>query len=151
MVSWLTELFGCEENTVVQENTTRELHKPSGGVTTVALLRVEGILVGKGAPWLTAYLAANAYGLGQRLRKIGEAVVMAPWYGILGQTDRTLATRLAYVSARDMSEDRLAILCGEYFDSVLLPSLLDDGVELLERVHRQGHEIVLVSETLRPA
>lgn len=76
---------------------------------------------------------------------------MAPWYGILGQTDRTLATRLAYVSARDMSEDRIAILCREYFDSVLWPSLLEDGVELLERAHRQGHEIVLLSETLRPA
>jgi phosphoserine phosphatase len=96
-------------------------------------------------------LAANAYGLAQRLQKIGTAVAMAPWYGIVGQADRTLATRIAFASARGMSEDRVAVLCQEYAGNILLPSVLERGVELLETAHRKGHEIVLVSETLRPA
>lgn len=96
----------------------------------------------------SAYFAANAQGFGERALKLGQVALTAPVYGILGQSDRVLANRLAYLPLRNMSEDRVAELAEEYFEDVLRERILEGGVELMRRARREGHRVVLLSDGL---
>ncbi|MBI3270524.1 MAG: haloacid dehalogenase-like hydrolase [Planctomycetes bacterium] len=116
--------------------------------TTVAFFRVEGTLVGRGVLAASAYFAANRKGFGDRLVGLGQVAIAAPAYAFLGQANRTLANRLAWLACRDMSQDRVSVLAEEYFEDVLKGHILDRGVELLERARAEGHRVVLVSESL---
>lgn len=71
-----------------------------------------------------------------------------PLYSLLGQSDRVLSNRLAYLSLRDLSEDRIAELAEEYFDGIVKPRLLQGGVELLRDAQRRGQRVVLLSDGL---
>ena len=115
---------------------------------TVAFFRVEGALVAGGACSAAAYFAANAAGFSERARKLGQVALTAPFYALLGQSDRVLANRLAYLPLRNLSEDRVAELAEEYFDGVVKERLLQGGVELLRDARRQGHRVVLMSDGL---
>jgi len=114
----------------------------------MAMVRVEGVLVRKGALSLAAYLAANAQGFSERIVKLGIVVLANPLSQWLGDGDRGLATRMGYFALRDMSEDRLFVLGKEYFDNILHDALLPEGLDLLRDLRRQGHEIHLFSEGL---
>jgi phosphoserine phosphatase len=114
--------------------------------TTVAFVRVEGTLVDRGVLSASVYIASNGQGLTERLLRLGQVALTAPVYGLLGQNDRVLANRLAYVAARGMSEDRLAVLGEEYFEDILQERILDSGMDLLRKAKAAGHKIVLLSE-----
>lgn len=116
--------------------------------TTAAFFRVEGTIVSRGVLAASAYLAANGQGLGERLRRLGQVALAAPIYGLLGQNDRTMANRVAYVTLRGMSEDRVLCLAEEYFEEVLKDKVLDSGLELMHRARKDGHRVVLLSEGL---
>jgi phosphoserine phosphatase len=47
-----------------------------------------------------------------------------------------------------MSEDRLIVLGGEYFDAFVQPNLRAVGLDLVKEARRQGRRVVLVSELL---
>lgn len=115
---------------------------------TVAFVRVEGTLVAGGACSAAAYFAANAAGFGERARKLGQVALTAPFYALLGQSDRVLANRLAYLPLRNLSEDRISELAEEYFEGVVKERLLQGGIELLREARRQGHRVVLLSDGL---
>ena len=119
---------------------------PSGAA---AFIRLEGTLVDRGAVSAAAYFASNGAGLRERAVRLGSVAMTAPLYRVLGQADRTLANRLAYVCLRNMSEDRIVELAREYYEDVLREHVLDSGVELLRRVRREGHRIVLLSDGLQ--
>lgn len=110
--------------------------------------RVEGVLLSRGVRSAAAYFAANAAGFKERALRLGHLALAAPAYEWLGQTDRVLANRLAFLSLRNMSEDRIAELAGEYWDTILKPSLLSDGVELLRRARRAGKRVVLIADSI---
>ena len=79
-----------------------------------AFFRAEGVLLSRGVLAATAYYAANAQKFSERALRLGVVALSAPLQGLLGQNDRTLANRLAFLAARGMSEDRLAELGEEY-------------------------------------
>ncbi|HET6337648.1 MAG TPA: haloacid dehalogenase-like hydrolase [Polyangiales bacterium] len=110
--------------------------------------RVEGVLLAKGVRSAAAYFAANAPGLRERALRLGHVALTAPAYQWLGQTDRVLANRLAYLSLRNLSEDRIAELSEEYWSTILRKQILNDGVELLKRARREGNRVVLVADSL---
>lgn len=113
---------------------------------TAAFFRVEGTLVDRGALAASAYFASNGQGFAERAFRVGALALGAPLYGFLSQSDRTLATRAAYVALRHMSEDRIAELAREYFEDILKDRIYERGRELVKQARKQGHRIVLVSE-----
>lgn len=115
---------------------------------TAAFFRIEGTLVARGACSAAAYFAANGAGFAERAWKLGQVALTAPIYSVLGQSDRVLANRLAYLPLRDMSEDRVAVLAEEYFDGVLRERVLQGGVELMREARRKGRRVVLISDGL---
>ncbi len=112
------------------------------------MVRVEGVLLRKGALSLAAYLAANAQGFSERLLKLGIVALANPLSRWLGEGDRGLATRLGYFALRDMSEDRIFVLGKEYFDNILRDAFLPEGLDLLRRLRGEGFELHLYSEGL---
>jgi HAD superfamily phosphoserine phosphatase-like hydrolase len=116
---------------------------------TAAFFRIEGTLVGRGACSAAAYLAANGAGLAERAFRLGQVALTAPVYSVLGQSDRVLANRLAYLPLRKMSEDRIAELAEEYWQDLLRERLLQSGIDLLRKAHRAGHRVVLISDGLQ--
>jgi phosphoserine phosphatase len=115
---------------------------------SAAFFRVEGTLVKPGAISAAAYFAANGPGFRERLLRLGHVALTGPLYGVLGQSDRVLANRLAYLSLRRMTEDRIAVLAEEYFQDILRPRVLAGGLDLLRNARRAGHDIVLISDGL---
>ena len=120
------------------------------GSKTAAFFRIEGTLLPAGACSAAAYFAANAPGFTARALKLGQVALTAPLYGLLGQSDRVLANRLAYLPLRDLSEDRIALLAEEYWDGMLRHRVLQGGVDLLRDARRQGRRVVLISDGLAP-
>jgi phosphoserine phosphatase len=111
-------------------------------------VRIEGVLTGRGVRAAAAYFAANAAGLRERALRLGHLAWTAPIYEVLGQSDRVLANRLAYLALRSMSEDRIAELAGEYWENVLRERVLSDGVELLRRARAEGKRVVLLADSV---
>ncbi len=117
---------------------------------TAAFVRVEGVLLARGVLSAAAYLAANARKFGERALRLGLVAVAAPVHSLLGQTDRGLAHRLANLAMHGMREDRVSVLCEEYAEDVLKDKILDQGTELLKRLHGEGHRVVLLSDNIAP-
>lgn len=115
---------------------------------TAAFFRAEGTIFGQGVLSASAYMAANARNFGDRLFRLGQVAMAAPVYGILGQNSRTLANRVAHLSYRNTTEDRIICIGEEYFDEVLKNKILDRGVELMKQARDEGHVVVLLSEGL---
>lgn len=117
---------------------------------TAAFVRVEGALVNRSVMGAAAYFAANGSGFAERALRLGHVALTTPLYRVLGQSDRILANRLAYVGLRGMTEDRIAILAEEYFHGLLEPGVLEGGRELLRRARKEGQRVVLISDGLEP-
>lgn len=119
-------------------------------MAAAAFFRVEGTLVKPGAISAAAYFAANGAGFRERALRLGHVALTGPLYSMLGQSDRVLANRLAYLSVRNMSEDRLAMLADEYVTDILAPRILAGGLDLLRKARREGHRVVLISDAIEP-
>ncbi|HEX2677696.1 MAG TPA: haloacid dehalogenase-like hydrolase [Polyangiales bacterium] len=117
---------------------------PAGAV----FVRAEGVLFARGVVSAAAYFAANAAGFRERALRLSHLAFTAPVYGVLGQSDRVLANRLAYLSLRNMSEDRIAELATEYFENILRERVLEAGVDLLKRARREGKRVVVIADSL---
>jgi phosphoserine phosphatase len=116
--------------------------------STAAFFRIEGTLIPAGPCAAAAYFAANAPGFTARALKLGQVALTAPVYSLLGQADRVLANRLAYLPLRDLSEDRIAVLADEYWGGMLRDRVLQGGVELMRDARRRGQRVVLISDGL---
>lgn len=111
-------------------------------------IRAEGALVPVGTVSAAAHFAANGAGFRERALRLGHVALAAPVYQFLGQSDRNLANRLAYLSLRNMTEDRIAVLAEEYFADLLKPRILQGGKELIRKARRDGHRVVVISDGL---
>lgn len=116
---------------------------------TAAFFRAEGVILSTGVMHAAAFMAAQRAGMRERALRFGQVALSAPLIGILGQNDRTLGNRVAYLSYRDMSEDRIAVLSHEYVEDVLREKILDSGREMMRKAKREGHRVVLLSEGLK--
>lgn len=115
---------------------------------TAAFFRIEATLIARGACSAAAYMAAHGAGFAERALRLGQVALTAPVYSVLGQSDRVLANRLAYLSLRNMSEDRVAELAEEYWSGMLRGRVLQSGVALLQDARRAGQRIVFISDGL---
>lgn len=112
---------------------------------TAAFFRVEGTLTSRPTLMAAGWLAANSQTLAHRLTRLGAVAMSAPFS--LGG-DPTLATRMAWLGLRGMTEDRLVVLGEEYWATYLEDSLLPVGLDLVQRAKRDGRRIVLISDNL---
>lgn len=115
---------------------------------TAAFFRAEGVIVSTGVMHAAAFMASQRAGMRERALRFGQVALSAPLFGVLGQNDRTLGNRIAHLSYRDMSADRVAVLSDEYVEDVLKDKLLESGRELMRRARKQGHRVVLISESI---
>lgn len=115
---------------------------------TAAFFRAEGTLLSRGVLSSSAYLAGNAQKFSRRALRLGFVAAAAPLHGLFGQNDRTLATRVAHLAFRGMTEDRIAELGEEYARDILADKLLDQGLELIKRARKDGHRIVVLSDNI---
>ena len=113
--------------------------------TPAAFFRAEGPLITRSAMMASAWFAANSQELGSRLGRLGTLALSAPLS--LGR-DPTMATRMAWMGLRDMTEDRLHFLGEEYFETHLRDKLRPVGLDLLARARREKQHVVLVSDHL---
>lgn len=115
---------------------------------TAAFFRVEGTLLRRGTLGATAYFASNGQGLRERALRLGHVAVAAAGFGLLGQNDRALANRISWAALRGMSDDRLRVLAEEYVEDHVQPNILESGLELVRRARKDGHRVVLLSESI---
>lgn len=115
---------------------------------TAAFFRAEGVIFSTGVMQAAAFMAAQRAGVRERAIRFGQVALSVPLFGLLGQNDRTLGNRVAYLSYRGMSDDRIAVLAEEYVEDVLKEKLLDRGKELMRKAKREGHRVVVLSECI---
>ena len=97
---------------------------------TAAFIRVEGALLGRPTLLAAGWLAANSQEMTHRVTRLGAVALAAPFaFG----GDATVATRMAWMGLRGMSEDRIVILGEEYWSLYLEDSLLGLGLDLVQR------------------
>ncbi|MFW5924843.1 MAG: HAD family hydrolase [Myxococcota bacterium] len=113
-----------------------------------AFLRVEGVLLRRPTLTASAYLAANAQGLGQRLGRLGQLALAAPVALAGPMVTGSGAARATWAGLRGMGEDRLRVLCDEYRERFLEPHVSAVGLDLAKQVRRRGAVLVLISDSL---
>lgn len=113
---------------------------------TLAIFRVEGVLVRRSALGCAAWLAAGQRAWGGRLGRL--ALVGAA--GALGGASAETAHRVAWRALRGCSEDRLAVLAEQYQDELVRGAWNEAGWQLLDRCRDAGDRIVLLSDHPRP-
>lgn len=113
---------------------------------TAAFFRAEGVLFKPGVVHVAAWMAAQRAGFRERALRFGQAALAAPLFGVLGQNDRSFGNRVVHLAYRGMTTDRLVILGEEYADDVLKEKLLDHGLQLVSKAHKEGRRVVVISE-----
>ncbi|MEM9188778.1 MAG: haloacid dehalogenase-like hydrolase [Myxococcota bacterium] len=113
-----------------------------------AFFRFEGTLSPRPTLATAAWLAANSQGLGERIARLGNVALAAPFLSKTPLRDPTVGNRMAWMGLRGVSDDRLHFLGEEYAEEQLIPNLREVGLELLEDAKRNGHRVVLISDNL---
>ncbi len=115
---------------------------------TAAFFRVEGTLLPRPAITTAAWLAANAQGIGERLARLGNVALAAP-FAIAGELAAgDAAARVTWMGIRNMTEDRLVVLCEEFFEKYVEDDLEEVGLDLLKQAKKQGRRVVLISDNI---
>lgn len=115
---------------------------------SAAFFRVEGTLTPRPTLAAAAWLAANVQRVRERLLRLGNVALAAP-FSLGGPLhDPTTGSRMAWMGLRGVSEDRLVILGEEYAERYVIPTLRDVGVGLLRKAEKKGHRVVLISDSL---
>ncbi len=109
---------------------------------------VDGTLVRTNLVQPTVYYLLNQGTPVQTALRVGRALLRAPRMAYAELLDRRTFNELLYSAYAGMSEDRLAVLADEVFDSVLRPSLFPSAQALVDKSRAAGHEVVFVSGAL---
>jgi HAD superfamily hydrolase (TIGR01490 family) len=109
---------------------------------------VDGTLVRTNLVQPTLYYLLNQGTPVQTAMRVGKALFKAPRMAYAELLDRRTFNELLYSAYAGMSEDRLAVLADEVFDSVLKPALFPAARSLVEKSRAAGHEVVFVSGAL---
>jgi HAD superfamily hydrolase (TIGR01490 family) len=109
---------------------------------------VDGTLVRTNLIQPTVYYLLNQGTPVQTTLRVGKALLKAPRMAVAELLDRRTFNELLYSAYAGMSEDRLAVLAGEVFDSVLRPALFPAARDLVDKSRAAGHEVIFVSGAL---
>ena len=115
-----------------------------------AFFRVEGALIRTPTLRSAAWFTMNAQDVTGRVTRMG-GVALATGLKLAGSLgEQQLVQRAAWMGLRGMSEDCVAFLGEEYYERFIEPNVLELGRELVDEARRQGHRIVLLSESIAP-
>lgn len=110
--------------------------------TSIAIFRVEGVLLKRSALGCAAWMAARHRDLGGRLLGTVASLFTRP----LDALDGAAATGLAWRALSGCSEDRLFVLGELYQADRLADAWNAAGLSLLDRCKQRGDHIVLLSD-----
>jgi HAD superfamily hydrolase (TIGR01490 family) len=115
---------------------------------TAAFYDLDGTLLHGSVVDHYIYFAKTDPRLMERVRRLSEAVLKAPYYKWIDRLDRRAFNEVFYRSYKGLSEDRLAILGEALFEKVLKKKLYHNIQELLEQDRAAGHQQVLLTGAL---
>lgn len=117
-------------------------------VKTAAFYDLDGTLLHGSVVDHYLYFARTDPRIHERVRRLTETVVKAPYYKWIDRFDRRSFNVAFYKSYMGLSEDRLAILGEALFEKVLKKKLYHGVQELLEQDRQAGHHQVLLTGAL---
>ncbi len=115
---------------------------------TAAFYDLDGTLLHGSVVDHYIYFARTDPQLDQRVRRMAEVVLKAPYFKWVDRLDRRRFNQEFYRSYAGLSEDRLAILGEALFEKVLKKKIYTGMLELLEHDRQVGHEQVLLTGAL---
>lgn len=123
-------------------------HADKSVPSSAAFFRIEGTLTERSTLAAAGYFAAGAQGLGERLARLGNVALAAPFSFAGELTAGASKTRMTWMGVRGMSEDRLIMLADEYYEHYLSDSLLKVGVDLVKQAKTEGRRVVFISDNI---
>jgi len=93
------------------------------------------------------YLANQASPM-ESARRIGRALVHAPFMLAAEMRDRRLFNEMLFSHYKGMSEDRMSLLSEEVFEAMIRPRIFRGAVDLIEKCKDAGYRVVLVTGSL---
>jgi HAD superfamily hydrolase (TIGR01490 family) len=113
-----------------------------------AYFDVDGTLVGTNLLHPTVMYFANQSSPLKSALRIGGALLNAPAMALAESRDRRLFNEMLFSHYKGMSEDRIAVLSEEVFDTVVKPRIFRGAVDLIERCKAAGERVVLITGSL---
>ncbi len=117
-------------------------------MTVAAYFDVDGTLVGTNLVHPTLLYLANQASPWQSATRMGKALLSGPSMMWAELRDRRLFNEMLFSHYQGMSEDRLAVLSEEVFDTVLGPRIFPGSLDLVKKCQDAGQRVVLVTGSL---
>src|SRR6266446_4635967 len=127
---------------------TLSTHQTRNVAGDLVYWRVEGSLLELSALRQVGFFTWNAQSFAERWRRRAGMSLMTLFRPAAYLAGRTLATRLLYTLLRGVTRDRLDLLGEEYFEYFLKPRLRKKAEEALQHAQSEGHQIVLIGQSL---
>lgn len=115
---------------------------------STAYFDVDGTLVGTNLLHPTVMYFANQASPIQTASRIGRALLQAPAMALAEKRDRRLFNEMLFSNYKGMSEDRMAVLSDEVFDSIVKPRIFEGAQALIDQCHAADQRVVLVTGSL---
>ena len=117
----------------------------------IAFFRLEHTLARRSAAGCAAFLALRQASPWSRLSRLAAVGASLPLAAAVGPLDAFRPTRMLWRPLKGCSEDRLAVLCEDWWAEELNKSWNEAGLKLLDRCRAAGMKIVLLSDQPRQA
>ena len=115
---------------------------------TAAFYDLDGTLMRGNVVAQYHYFARTEASWTGKARRFAESALMAPGWLALDWLDRRTFNEVFYRAYAGLSEDRLAVLGEELFETELIGRIFPGAKSLVEGDHRAGHVTVLVTGAL---
>jgi HAD superfamily hydrolase (TIGR01490 family) len=115
---------------------------------STAYFDVDGTLVGTNLLHPTVMYFANQATPAQTASRVGRALLQAPAMAMAELRDRRLFNEMLFSHYKGMSEDRIAVLSEEVFESVVKPRIFKGAQSLIDKCHEADQRVVLVTGSL---
>jgi len=113
-----------------------------------AYFDVDGTLVGTNLLHPTVMYFANQASPLKSAMRIGSALLQAPAMAMAEMRDRRLFNELLFSHYKGMSEDRMAVLSEEVFDTIVKPRIFPGAQDLINQCKASGKRVVLITGSL---
>ena len=115
---------------------------------STAYFDVDGTLVGTNLVHPTMMYFANQQSPRQSFARIGRALMQVPLMAVAEVRDRRLFNEMLFSHYKGMTEDRLSVLSGDVYESVVRPRIFRGAQDLIDKCKAAGQRVVLVTGSL---
>lgn len=115
---------------------------------STAYFDVDGTLVGTNLIHPTVMYFANQSSPLKSVTRLGGALLQAPLMALAEVRDRRLFNEMLFSHYKGMSEDRMSVLSGEVFDTIVRPRIFRGAQELIAQCKSSGKRVVLITGSL---